>query len=524
MRTPTTLNRLLAGLAAGSVAALTAGALGAAPATAATPAEGTVVAANAANAIKDRYIVVLKTTAKTGTAHDLAARYHGTVTAEYGTAVNGFTVTLSEKAAKRLAANPAVATVEQDRTVAATETQTGAPWGLDRIDQRTLPLAGTYTHPNTAANVTAYILDTGVRLTHTEFAGRARSGYDFIDKDTDATDCQGHGTHVAGTVAGKTHGVAKQAKIVSVRVLDCNGSGSYSAIIAGVDWVTKNAIKPAVANMSLGGSASTTLDTAVKNSIASGVTYTLAAGNENKDACTVSPARQPDAITVAATEPTDARASYSNYGTCVDLFAPGSSILSATKTSDTSTGKMSGTSMATPHVAGIAALYLAANPTWTPAQVRTAMLTDTTPNKITNPGNGTPNKLAYTGNIKAVVPTTAAGTTVYIINPTQFPIADLATVESPITVANAAGNGSGTAVVKVSARHTDRGDLAVSLIAPDGTPYPLKAATSGDDVANFNAVYTVNLSGEVRAGTWKLRVQDQFAGDTGILDTWNLTV
>src|SRR5688572_8333003 len=382
MRIPT-LTRVIAAVAAGSLATLTAGILGTGAAQAATPADGTIVSANTAGAIKDRYIVILNDGAAPGAAQDLAARYNGTVTAEYGAAVNGFTVTLSEKGAKRLAANPAVASVEQDRTVAAVaETQSGATWGLDRIDQRALPLAGTYVSPNNGAGVTAYVLDTGVRLTHTEFAGRARSGYDFIDKDADASDCQGHGTHVAGTVAGKTYGVAKQAKIVSVRVLDCNGSGSYSAIIAGVDWVTKNAVKPAVANMSLGGGTSASLDTAVKNSIASGVTYAVAAGNEKKDACTVSPARQPDAITVAATETTDARASYSNYGTCVDVFAPGSGVLSATKTSDTSTGKMSGTSMATPHIAGIAALYLAANPTWTPTQVRAAIITDATPAKV----------------------------------------------------------------------------------------------------------------------------------------------
>jgi subtilisin family serine protease len=523
MRTPTTLNRLLAAITAGSVAALTAGVLGAGTATAA-PAEGTVLNANAATAIKDRYIVVLNDTANTSAAYDLATRFGGTVTQAYGTAINGFTVNLSEKGAKRLAANPAVKTIEQDRTIAlAADTQPGATWGLDRIDQRTLPLTTTYTAPSTAATVTAYIIDTGVRLTHTEYAGRATSGYDFIDKDTDATDCQGHGTHVAGTVAGKTYGVAKQAKIVAVRVLGCDGSGSYSAIIAGVDWVTKNAVKPAVANMSLGGSASAALDTAVKNSIASGVTYAVAAGNENKDACTTSPARTPDAITVAATEANDARASYSNYGTCVDLFAPGSNIQSSIKTSDTATGKMSGTSMATPHVTGVAALYLAANPTWTPAQVRTAMVNDATPNKVTDP-KGAPNKLLYTGDIKPVTPVTPAGTNVYVINPTPFPIADRATVESPITIANAAGNGSSAAVVKVSARHTDRGDLAVTLIAPDGTQYPLKSATSGDDVANLNAVYTVNLSGKVRAGIWKLRVQDQFAGDIGTLDTWNLTI
>jgi subtilisin family serine protease len=387
--------------------------------------------------------------------------------------------------------------------------------------------------PNNGAGVTAYILDTGVRLTHTEFAGRARSGYDFIDKDTDASDCQGHGTHVAGTVAGKTHGVAKQAKIVSVRVLDCNGSGAYSAIIAGVDWVTKNAVKPAVANMSLGGGTSASLDTAVKNSIASGVTYALAAGNENKDACTVSPARQPDAITVAATDSADKRASYSNYGTCVDVFAPGSAVLSATKTSDTSTGKMSGTSMATPHIAGVAALYLAANPTWTPTQVRTAMTTDATPNKITDV-KATPNKLAYVGNIKpttttpttpAPAPTTTpAGTPVTVTNATDYPIADRATVDSPLTVTNTAGTGSTTAKITVGVKHTDRGDLAIYLIAPDGTQYKLKSSTSADDVANLSTTYTTNLSTEARNGIWKLRVQDVFAGDTGTIDTWTLTI
>jgi subtilisin family serine protease len=396
------LNRVIAAATTGGLAAVTACVFGAGAGLAA-PAEATIANAGAVDAIKDRYIVVLKDaaeTAKPGFARNLVARFNATITTEYGAAVRGFAVTVSEKGARRLAASPAVASVEQDRTVAVSATQSGAAWGLDRLDQRALPLTGSFTYPNGGAGVTAYILDTGVRLTHGEYAGRARSGYDFIDKDADASDCQGHGTHVAGTVAGKTYGVAKQAAVVSVRVLDCNGSGAYSAIIAGVDWVTKNAVKPAVANMSLGGGASATLDTAVKNSIASGVTYTVAAGNENKDACTVSPARQPDAITVAATDTTDRRASYSNYGTCVDLFAPGTGVLSATKTSDTSTGTMSGTSMATPHVAGVAALYLAANPTWTPAQVRTAMLTHATTNTITDTKT-TPNKLAYTGSLYA---------------------------------------------------------------------------------------------------------------------------
>ncbi|WP_203901885.1 S8 family peptidase [Virgisporangium aliadipatigenens] len=355
----------------------------------AAPAEGAIANANAAGAIKDSYIVTLKDGVTGGRA--LAARFGATVDTELAT---GFTATLSEKAAKRLAADPAVAGVEQDRQVALTAaaTQAGATWGLDRIDQPNLPLTGAYTYPNTAANVTAYVVDTGVRLNHAEFAGRATSGYDFIDKDADAGDCQGHGTHVAGTVAGSTYGVAKAAKIVAVRVLNCQGSGSYSAIIAGVDWVTKNAKKPAVVNMSLGGTTSAALDAAVKKSIAAGITYAVAAGNENKNACTVSPARTAEAITVGATDSADRRASFSNYGSCVDLFAPGVGILSSTRNSTTSTGKMSGTSMATPHVAGAIAVYLSGHPTATPAQVRDALVNGATAGKVTDP-KGSPNKL-----------------------------------------------------------------------------------------------------------------------------------
>jgi subtilisin family serine protease len=258
-----------------------------------------------------------------GAAGDLARQYGGAVRQSYKNAVKGFSAKLTERAAKRLAANPAVDYVEQDRQVAATGTQANPPsWGLDRIDQASLPLNGSYTYPNAASNVTAYVIDTGVRISHADFGGRAVNGYDFIDNDPVANDCNGHGTHVAGTVGGTSYGVAKGVKLVAVRVLDCQGSGSYSQIIAGVDWVTRNAVKPAVANMSLGGSAGSTLDNAVKASIAAGVTYAVAAGNSNADACNTSPARLPEAITVGATDSADARASFSNYGACLDLFAP----------------------------------------------------------------------------------------------------------------------------------------------------------------------------------------------------------
>ncbi|WP_239153831.1 S8 family peptidase [Virgisporangium aliadipatigenens] len=506
-------------LVAGSAAAAAAAFMGAGAALAA-PAEGTVVNAGAAGAIKDSYIVTLKAgTAES--AQQLAARFGGTVNQELDT-VHGFTARLTEKSARRLAGNPAVATVEQDRAVALAGTQAGAEWGLDRVDQRDLPLAGSYVYPNTAANVTAYVLDTGVRLTHSELAGRASSGYDFIDKDADASDCQGHGTHVAGTIAGKTYGVAKAAKIVSVRVLNCSGSGSYSGIIAGIDWVTKNAKKPAVANMSLGGASSATLDTALRNSIAAGVTYAVAAGNESKDACTVSPARTDEAITVGATDSTDRRAAFSNFGTCLDIFAPGVSILSATKDSDTSTGRMSGTSMATPHVAGAAAVYLSANPAATPAQVRDALVNAATPNKVTDP-MGSANRLLYLTTGAVTTPTTPVGTCT-ASDGTDRAIADRATVESKLAVAGCTGTASATSTVEVHVKHTDRGDLALTLVAPDGKTFPLKAATIGDNVSNLDATYTVNLSTKTRNGTWRLRITDAYSGDRGTLDRWTLTL
>jgi subtilisin family serine protease len=286
--------------------------------------------------------------------------------------------------------------IEADQIVTIDATQTGATWGLDRIDQTALPLNGTYIYNNTGANVRAYIIDTGILTSHNEFGGRAVSGYDFVDNDPNAIDCNGHGTHVAGTVGGTTYGVAKSVSLVAVRVLDCGGSGTTSGVIAGVDWVTTNAQKPAVANMSLGGGISSALDTAVTNAINSGVTFAVAAGNSNRDACKFSPARVPAAITVGATTNTDARASYSNYGSCLDLFAPGSSITSAWYTSNTATNTISGTSMATPHVAGVAALYLQGNSGASTTQVRDALVNGATPNVVINAGRNSPNRLLFT--------------------------------------------------------------------------------------------------------------------------------
>ncbi len=372
------------------------------PATAA-PATGQIRLAGTADAVAGSYIVVLKNSAVATKANRVAAvgdkssslarSYGAQVRRTFGAALDGFEAAMSEAAAKRLAADPSVAYVEQNQRVSLLGTQSGATWGIDRIDQRNRPLSGTYTYSTTASTVTAYIIDTGIKYTHNDFGGRASFGYDAVGSG--GVDCNGHGTHVAGTVGGTTYGVAKQVKLVGVRVLSCSGSGTNAGVIAGVNWVTANAQKPAVANMSLGGGVSTALDNAVANSISSGVTYALAAGNSNANACNSSPSRVASAITVGATTSTDARASYSNYGTCLDIFAPGSAITSAWYNSNTATKSISGTSMASPHVAGAAALVLAANQSFTPAQVRDRLVTDATSGVVTRPGTGSPNRLLF---------------------------------------------------------------------------------------------------------------------------------
>ena len=366
----------------------------------------------------------------------------------------------------------------------------------------------------------AYIVDTGIRTAHTEFGGRASVGYDAVGDGQNGNDCNGHGTHVAGTVGGATYGVAKAVQLVAVRVLNCQGSGTNAGVIAGVDWVTANAIKPAVANMSLGGGAYAPLDTAVRNSIASGVTYALAAGNSNANACNSSPSRVTEALVVGASTRTDARASFSNYGTCLDLFAPGQDITSAWNTSNTATNTISGTSMAAPHVAGAAALYLATNTTASPAAVQSAIITASTPNVIGNPGTGSPNRLLYTGTGGTTPPT---GTT--FTNAGDVAIPDRgAAVASSIAVSGQTGNASAATPVAVDIRHTYRGDLVIDLVAPDGSTYRLKNSSGSDSADNVIATYSVNLSSEAKNGTWQLRVQDVYAADTGYINSWSITL
>jgi len=354
--------------------------------------------------IPNRYIVVFEDWAAgargddsqaEAVAGELSLVYGGKIERVYKYAINGYAVEMSEKEAFALSQDPRVKFVEEDGEVSIDATQTNATWGLDRIDQRDRPLNGTYNYTPTGSGVNAYVIDTGIRRTHNDFGGRAFAGYDAIGDGQNSNDCNGHGTHVAGTVGGSVYGVAKSVRLYAVRVLNCSGSGTNSGVIAGIDWVTNNHVKPAVANMSLGGGASTAVDNAVQNAISAGVTMVVAAGNSNANACNYSPARAPNAITVGSTTSTDARSSFSNYGSCLDLFAPGSSITSAWHTSNTATNTISGTSMASPHVAGVAALYLQGSPSASPGTVRNAIVNTATSGRLTSIGSGSPNLLLY---------------------------------------------------------------------------------------------------------------------------------
>jgi len=330
-------------------------------------------------------------------ASSLAGIHRGALKHLYRSALKGFAIqNISEAAAAAIAADARVERVEADQIVTADGTESPATWGIDRIDQSALPLNNTYNYANDGSGVTVYIIDTGINFGHVDFGGRASAGVDEVTIGGGAADCNGHGTHVSGTVGGATYGVAKNVRLVAVRVLNCQGSGTTSGVIAGIDWVTANRVLPAAANMSLGGGLSTSLNQAVARAVASGVTFAVAAGNSTANACSSSPSSEPSAITVGATDINDGFASFSNYGSCVDINAPGVSITSDWYSSNTATNTISGTSMATPHVAGAAALYLSANPSATPSQVVSALTSNASTGAIKSVPAGTANLLLYT--------------------------------------------------------------------------------------------------------------------------------
>jgi subtilisin family serine protease len=510
MTLPRTRRRLATfGLA--TVGVTVAVAMAAPPALAQEP-SGAIRNAGGDTAVAGSYIVVFKDSSVTRAGVDkaaraLAAKHDGAVARTYRAALRGFELEASAERAARIAADPAVAYVEQSHTVQIQDTQNNPPsWGLDRIDQRNLPLNNAYTYPSTASTVRAYVIDTGIRFSHGAFGGRATSGFDAIDGGS-ADDCHGHGTHVAGTVGGTAHGVAKAVQLVGVRVLNCSGQGTTPQVVAGIDWVTANAVKPAVANMSLGGGVDTSIDTAVRNSINSGVTYAIASGNGNilgirQNACNYSPARVAEAITVGATQNNDAAGSFSNFGTCVDILAPGVNITSAWDDNDTATNTISGTSMAAPHVAGAAALVLAANPSWSPAQVRDFLVDNATPNVVTNPGTGTPNRLLF------------------VVNDGTPPANDFSVSVSPASGSVAAGSSVATTVTTAT---TAGAAQSVSLSA-SGLPAGVTASFSPASVTSGgSSTLTISTTASVTNGTYPITVTGTGASGTRAA-TYTLTV
>ncbi|WP_440682643.1 S8 family peptidase [Cysteiniphilum halobium] len=366
-------------------------------------AEARLVAMDSPNRVADQYIVVLKSQPSVGFSNN--AQYINSVEAQitqhgakvldtYQYALSGMAITATKSQLQNIQQNPAVEYIESNQRFSINETQQNPDWGLDRIDQRNLPLNNKYTYDTSGQGVSVYVIDTGINAEHQDFKNRVGVGYDAVDKDNTPQDCQGHGTHVAGTVMGTVYGVAKGATVHAVRVLGCDGSGTTADIIEGIDWVIKTHQGPSVANMSLGGGISPALDQAVASGVKSGITFVVAAGNDDYDACAYSPARSDVAITVGATNQWDNRASFSNYGQCVDIFAPGVDIRSDSNTDNSGSLVLSGTSMASPHVAGVVALYLQEYPKASPKEVEAWLLQNATKDEVINP-NGSPNLLLY---------------------------------------------------------------------------------------------------------------------------------
>ena len=461
------------------------------------PGSSTAAPPPAANAVPGEYIVVFKNQNLRAAdshrrANELAAQYGGRIEHRYARVLDGYSAKMSEAQARDLAADPSVKYVQQSIRYVALDTQLNPPnWGDDRIDQPDTPLDQSYEYPaNAAQGVHVYVMDTGVNLTHNEFTGRTGPGIDLVDDDSTPTDCNGHGTHVAGSAAGTTYGVAKKATVHAVRVLNCQGNGTSADILAGIEWVRVNAARPAVVNYSIGCQSrcsDPTIDAAVRNLILSGISWVQASGNANDNACFYSPQKVAEAITVNAMTITDARSSFSNYGSCTDVFAPGSNIISAWYTSNTSTNTLSGTSMASPHATGAAALYLGANPNATPAQVQTALVNNSIPNTLTGVGTGSPNRLLNIDFLNVPSPV------VTVANPGN----QASTVGTPVSLANSASGG--TAPYSWSATGLPAG---LSINASTGTisGTPTTAGTSSVTVTATDS--SSPLKSGSRSFTW----------------------
>jgi len=489
----------------------------------AAPPERSILSADEPTAVKDHYIVVFKDTVTTATvsasARQAARRHGGKVTYTYGSALHGFALQGSARTARQIAADPSVAYVAQDQTVKRFGSQADPEsWGLDRIDQHAPPLDSSYAYPSLASGVNAYVLDAGVAPERLDFDGRATGDWS-VDGGDQNLDCgDGHGTHVAGIIGGITYGVAKGVRLHSVRVFRCVSDTTFADVIAGVDWVTAHAVKPAVVNMSLGGAAYAPVDAAVQRSIDSGITYVIAAGNGDEngnrvDACQISPARVPEAITVGATDRNDNAAPWSNHGTCVDILAPGVDIPSVQWQEDGIAYHESGTSMAAPHVTGAAALALAAHPTWTPQQVRDSLVAAATPDAIRDPGPGTPNRLLY-------VPNTPPGKDFTVrLDPPSRTVTDPTTVTTAITTTAAAGAGQPVRLSVTGAPLDGTATLNPSTVTA-GQPSTLSVTTGpGTPVGWYHLRILASGPETVQVSTFDLTV----APSAGRCAAWNTT-